>query len=341
MCVHQHHHSVIETMKLQQYMDMQKMVQRFIDEALSESPRCKYPECCEVAIASHVLQKEGPLRRIASTDGKVMCVDKLRGLLKYARRMHDAECIVPPELSKVGIGDATTYPGFCKHHDGEVFRSIECGDPLRIGNQEQLVALYRRVFFYMMHISEQYLRIGEKLAEECDNNALREMRRVLIPDYIALATEFLPRTWSNNLAGNLKYEWRIIKRNVGVACASRILVDSVKSYEIAARPFTTFSLIPECNKTHAILIWDSCFDDKMQSLKCQMGSNVAAELSRTLNELTFAKGTDYCISPDLWQSLSEEEHSIVHETLRNNVIRKNSSNIPNIIMFSDNDLIAC
>ena len=329
-------------MNLQQYMDKQKMVQHFIDEALSESQRCKYPGCCETAIASHVLQKEGPLRHIASA-GKVMCVNKLRGLLKYARRMFDANCVVSPELSMVGIGDAMTYPGFCECHDAELFRSIECGVPLFMGNHEQIVALYRRVFFYMMHSLEQYLRVGEKLAAKGDNNnSLKEMRMVLSPDFIVLFNKFLPRIWSDGFANNLKYVWRIINRNLGVACASRIQSDAVKQhamiYEPSVRPFATFSLIPECDKTHVILIWDSCFDDQMQDFKHKMISNIASDLSRTLNEFTFVKGTDYCISPTLWQSVSENERSIVLETLRNNVMRKCNSSIPNIISFTDNEL---
>lgn len=332
-------------MNIQQYMDIQKKVQGYIDEALSESQKCKYPGCREPAISSHVLQKEGPLRRIASADGKVMCVDKLRGLLKYAQRMFDAGYVVPPELSKVGIGDAATYPGFCECHDMAVFRSIECGEPLHIGNKDQLVALYRRVFFYMIHIYEQYLRVEEKLSVEYDNDILREMRMVLVPDYIALVKEFLPRTWGENLSGKLKYEWRIINRNVGVACASRIQVDAVQhrnvSYGILALPFATFSLVPECDKTHAILIWDSCFDDKIQGLKKRMMSNDADELSRTLNEFTFVKGSDYCISPDLWQHCLEDERTRVLNALCNNLMRKSNSVTPNLITFSDNDLIFC
>ena len=329
-------------MNVGEYMKPQERLQHFIDESLSESNGCSYPGCCKCAIRSHVLQQEGPLRQIAS-NGKVLCVDNYRGLLRYARRMFDANSIIPPDLSLIGIDQATTYPGFCEDHDIKVFESIEHGNQLVIGDMKQLVALYRRVFFYMMHVRKQRLLVVEKLARDHDTEDLKEMRGVLIPDFIALSTEFVQRTWSEGFESNLKFVWRVINRNVEVACAGSILADTadryVGSFVASALPFATFSLIPEGNKTHALLIWDSNFDRDVQGMRRQMMSNNASDLCRTINELTFVKCSDYCVNPVLWANCPEQERSIALNNLRYDVMRSGGSKIPNIIKFSKDDLV--
>ena len=329
-------------MSVGEYMKPQERLQHFIDESLSESNVCSYPGCGKRAIRSHVLQQEGPLRQIA-LDGKVLCVDNYRGLLRYARRMFDANSIIPPDLSIIGIDQATTYPGFCEDHDIKVFESIEHGNQLVVGDMKQLVAFYRRVFFHMMHVRKQWLLVGEKLARDHDTEDLKEMRSVLIPDFIALSTVFVQRTWSEGFESHLKYVWRVINRNVEVACAGSILAAtadcSAGAFVASALPFATFSLIPEGNKTHALLIWDSGFDSDVQGMRRQMMSNNASDLCRAINELTFVKCSDYCVNPILWANCSEQERSIVLNNLRYDVMRSGGSKIPNIIKFSNDDLV--
>lgn len=75
------------------------------------------PENCSAAIIrAHTVQKRGGLRAI-SENGHVLSVRE------RLRKTDDLGEAVPPP--KVGVNDASTFMGFCSHHDSELFKPIE------------------------------------------------------------------------------------------------------------------------------------------------------------------------------------------------------------------------
>lgn len=84
-----------------------------------KSRKCLFKNCDKTAIKSHALQKNGILKQISEKNH----------LFQFSN--------VPPfkkkkkgnfELSRIGINDVYTFPGFCKEHDTSVFKPIETNE---------------------------------------------------------------------------------------------------------------------------------------------------------------------------------------------------------------------
>lgn len=75
--------------------------------------KCFLTNCDENSIASHLLQKNGILNRIATNNHLYKFgIDPYKENLFY--------------FEKIGINKAFTFPGFCNNHDTSLFHEIEC-----------------------------------------------------------------------------------------------------------------------------------------------------------------------------------------------------------------------
>lgn len=83
---------------------------------------CQHPDASSAtcsspsSIKSHTIQRRGGLAAIAE-DGHVCSTKKAFSNLEKRGGQVD--------LEKVGVGLASTFPGFCNHHDTELFRPVE------------------------------------------------------------------------------------------------------------------------------------------------------------------------------------------------------------------------
>ena len=78
---------------------------------------CLHPYCKNIAINSHLLQRNGILDNVAENGH--LYEARIKGIY---RRIHDDEIVV---LKKVGIRQAISYPLFCSEHDSTLFKPIE------------------------------------------------------------------------------------------------------------------------------------------------------------------------------------------------------------------------
>ena len=130
-----------------------------IDEMAQEFARkgyCSYPklpgELCDTTITdAHTVQKRGSLTAIAE-HGHVLD-PKPQGL----KAMTEHSGRTPPRL--IGIGQASTFPGFCNKHDA-VFRPIE-GKQARFDCETALLFAYRAFAYerYKKELQQQHLTI--------------------------------------------------------------------------------------------------------------------------------------------------------------------------------------
>jgi len=82
-----------------------------LGKAMRRTRTCMYPDCTEQGIPrSHTIQKAGPLRFIAE-DSHVVTPDFASSTEGYS-------------MTRVGINDASTFPGFCKKHEA-IFSEFE------------------------------------------------------------------------------------------------------------------------------------------------------------------------------------------------------------------------
>lgn len=83
--------------------------------------RCLHPSagggnCGTASIASHTVQRNGGLSAIAE-DGHI--------LTTFVDFAHIARANGKPEPKRMGLKEASTFPGFCAKHDGALFAPIE------------------------------------------------------------------------------------------------------------------------------------------------------------------------------------------------------------------------
>ena len=100
---------------------MQDILERFVK--VYQKGKCSHsyagPESCKGAIIkAHTIQRNGGLTVIAS-NGHVYSLLQTRKL--FDQNKYDLET----GPNKVGIGEASTFAGFCARHDNEVFAPIE------------------------------------------------------------------------------------------------------------------------------------------------------------------------------------------------------------------------
>lgn len=118
---------------------------------------CKHPDapaaCSGSSIGSHTVQRAGSLTSIAEK-GHVYSRRDYTGM--KGRRGH-------PDL--VGVNKASTFPGFCGHHDGETFRPID-----RLGKLDTRAAFllsYRSLCFevHMKQVAVETLRFSRNYVD--------------------------------------------------------------------------------------------------------------------------------------------------------------------------------
>jgi hypothetical protein len=88
---------------------------------------------CDQIISAHSIQKQGQLAKIAE-EGHVYRLNADIGQLKKSGGI--------PAFKKVGIGIASTFDGFCKFHDNELFEPID-NRPLERDSEQIALYAYR------------------------------------------------------------------------------------------------------------------------------------------------------------------------------------------------------
>lgn len=87
-------------------------------------------ECCDEIISAHSIQNKGQLSLIAE-NGHVYCLSSDMSTLNK----NDGK----PQLKKTGVNRASTFYGFCKLHDNQLFEPI---DNFPMGEDKKQIALY-------------------------------------------------------------------------------------------------------------------------------------------------------------------------------------------------------
>jgi len=111
---------------------LQDRLNRLYEKAKSQNRKCYWKGCENLAINSHILQKNGILNCIASN-----------GHIRVAKTD-----FLNPELftfKRSGINITYTFKGFCKEHDNNIFRPIEENEIDFEDYKSQLLFAYRTI----------------------------------------------------------------------------------------------------------------------------------------------------------------------------------------------------
>lgn len=114
---------------------MQKYLSEIKQKSEKKKRTCMFDSCHDIAIKSHVLQKNGILRDM-SVDNHL--------IERVSTNFFEIQEKGISDFKRVGVNNVFTFNGFCQRHDSEIFKSIETDKTLCLDNpNQQLLFCYR------------------------------------------------------------------------------------------------------------------------------------------------------------------------------------------------------
>tara|TARA_R110002124_G_scaffold279009_1_gene451295 strand:+ start:2214 stop:3353 length:1140 start_codon:yes stop_codon:yes gene_type:complete len=280
--------------------------------------RCMHPsssECNGRKIRSHTIQRRGGLKHIVDDDNKVLMM-----------RINMEDC--SPE--KTGWKEASTFYGFCSHHDLATFKGIE-GSPFK-SSEEQCFLLYYRALCYQSYQKEAFVKTLKRQKETLDNgHTLDEQINIQL-----------------NLNRNIHdYGRTVLELNEEKRDADTTLMDKTYSnyahlivyftghfdlfttshfhpaYDLSGNEIydiydesvpgegASFSIVPVNDETSAFVVsWNKKYSHVKTFIERLL--NIAPETKLNLmHQLLFAQSENVCFSSNWWDSLGEAQKSFV------------------------------
>lgn len=129
--------------------DQEKPANLFEDQSdiaklIKSSGYCSYPDhtsCSNDIIKSHSVQRNGGLAAIAENGHVLTVKPDLRGMINNNGN---------PPPKKVGLSNASVFPGFCEFHDNSLFKPIE-GASISLDKSTAFLFAYRAVSYERFH----------------------------------------------------------------------------------------------------------------------------------------------------------------------------------------------
>jgi hypothetical protein len=114
---------------------MEKAILKARKKSENKTRTCMFEDCQNIAIKSHILQKNGILNEISEKN-------HLIGLVPSNPFEMETKGI--SDFKTIGINNAYTFQGFCKSHDSNIFKPIETNFLLDFNNKyHQTLFCYR------------------------------------------------------------------------------------------------------------------------------------------------------------------------------------------------------
>ena len=137
----------------------QEAINRYVKR--SRKGQCLHPDadpktCSGRVIAAHTIQRNGGLNHIAR-GGHV------GNLLIHPSKLNYKHRSLNSEPNRIGIGEASTFNGFCSHHDNELFAPID--DNPFTGDLQQILLLAYRSVCHELHSKRFALDIDTELRD--------------------------------------------------------------------------------------------------------------------------------------------------------------------------------
>jgi len=287
-----------------------------------------YPNCTKTAIQSHSQQKEGQLRTIAK-EGKVYTL-----LRNQYRALKTSSADSLPQLHKIGISEASSFPGFCSNHDRIIFQEIDT-KALGQNNEKQSFLLFLRSFCYECSQKRKQFDYYSQLIEQT-SNIIPEENIYPLEAWLAGLKLFVERDapsylerlfpcYDNDDYSSISNNWTILEGNVKASCSCIFspLLDKHQSYMRLnidrPQPAMSFNLVPEKSRTHIIVSWLQEHTDLTAWVHQYLVSN--GKLEEFVNMAAFGESEDTCLNPDLWETASENLKREVQYAMQHNDFR--------------------
>jgi hypothetical protein len=289
---------------------------------------CMYPNCTKKAIQSHSQQKEGQLRAIA-IEGMVYTL-----LRNQYRALKTSSADGLPLLHKIGISEASSFPGFCSNHDRIIFEDIDT-KVLEQNNEKQSFLLLLRSFCYECSQKQKQFDYHLQFIEQT-SNILPEETRHFFDAWLAGLELFIKREapfylerlflcYDNDDYSSISNNWTVVERNVGASCSCVFspLLNQHQNYMRSnidrPQPIMSFNLVPENSRTHIIVSWLQEHTELTAWVFQYFRSN--DRLEEFVNMAAFGESEDTCLNPYLWESANENLKREVRYAMQHNDLR--------------------
>lgn len=304
---------------------------------LSRCKECfnKNEECSNNVIKSHSIQNNRILNKISDNDrGMVYTFPKGNGI----------------KLIKVGRGKATTFTGFCGHHDQSIFLPIETKDYCE-GDKEQEFIFAYRAFAKEYHAKREVT----KMYKEGVNG-------VHIPQIIHLVYECLTKTMNILEEYKIKLNIALGKKEFNIFETQLIVFDKeymlavssafdIKNNELSnnsnnideiKRNIFDYNLIfctifPQNRRTFILFTYLKEDSTAIKPIIQKIKDSCDIEQKKILSNMIAANIENLVLSPSVWNKVSELEKTVFYDLwMEHYTTKEKIFNPKNINLFIEN-----
>jgi len=297
---------------------------------------CLCPGCNQSAIMSHSQQKEGQLRVIAE---KGLVYTMSHNIYHHLKDLDLREDVL--ELQVRGIGETSTFPGFCNQHDTMIFAPIEREELIQ-NRADQAVLFFLKSIAYE-HATKRgasffYNEFGKAIGDSAPPEWHEFHQRWACGVDLFLLREspfYVNRIF--NIVTSQSFDdfttvWLVVDQVLPISTCTGFC-PWMDEYEDKwtiekPQPLVSFTVAPTRSKTHIIISWLTEHDNDASWIREQASNPEGIEY---LVNLCIAESSDCCFNPDFWDGLPQDTRSRVLENMRHNTFRGPIQELPQII----------
>lgn len=300
--------------------------ERLIIKSQKTPSYCMFPGCTKVAINSHIFQANGILNVIAPSK-HLYCFEQ-NSLFEQNHKF---------SFKRKGISQALSFHGFCKHHDNQIFSSIEKTLDIEWFNIKSQFLIGYKILCRELNAKELINRTYTALLERFlfpkaieDYYVLRKKGLEMGVNDLERYKIFLESAIFNNNYSHYRFETYTLPFNLELCLASPISVSystdiANKDILYADLPETNIiAIFPHKQKTYLIVGFGSIFDNQWafeftEILKTQ---NLSLIL-KTISDLILFRSDFNCLSEKLYHSIPDTVLKSFYEEFEQNINFKN------------------
>jgi hypothetical protein len=307
-------------MKKKKNIEFSKMKSAFKKDAkIKECFHFDNDSCSNKIIAAHSIQRSGVLSLIEDE------VDGNKSVYSFLHLKHNEEGAVIG-FEPLGKKNASTFSGFCGHHDTNLFQEIE-NNPIDIENDEHCFLLSYRAFAMDFHSKQETLK-GFKKNELYNKPEMKTTQEHLISgSELAMRDNKVVKDRLNEMLKNenyseLEYFSYSLDYTVPLALAASFNPDYSYSNQLLNKSedpkvvyeFVNFTIIPmDSGETHILF---SCLPEQEKSVKFidELSELPELKLEKAISSIIIAYIENTFISPKIWEKLGgKKQNQLIKE----------------------------
>lgn len=301
---------------------------------------CLHPECKERTIGSHSQQRRGQLLAIADDDEKVFSYE--RNIYQSIKQREVNENF--NQYRRTPISVASVFPGYCSTHDRDLFAPIETAS-LEVGNKYQSDLLFLRACsFEVLQKKRAYTWNSSYLKNTSQDRTTGKYARlkkanVGIGHFLENdGAHMMERAFEciyKDGGSDIVSAWVEIPHNIQISSSctfsplAHFHAAILSDYSGKCLPFVSLSVVPNSNSTHVVISWLKEHHEYSSWIHDVVTNN--EELEMWLNQFSLGESEDTCISPALWNKLSEDQKTLISDAVGYSRIYEHAAPVPRLI----------